>query len=223
MIKILFPCPVDTELSVSYPQDSSYCEEKHADQYSIDAPYAALYRGFCHALHGGFLRMGSVCHSFGAAVWMAENTDIFGFYLECPVFFHRNYYDGYSFQQMQLRYAHAMRRTYDGGRFLHDYTMEEMIAHCSQFAGTFEPPISKEAYILQMRHIFPQLKRWRNPNVDGSDTQSVSGFLSAAQVADIEHLIDTLPVAYISSVDGEGFPWTKAMLSPRKRDGIKVF
>ena len=112
---------------------------------------------------------------------------------------------------------------YDGGRFLHDYTMEEMIAHCSQFAGTFEPPISKEAYILQMRHIFPQLKRWRNPNVDGSDTQSVSGFLSAAQVADIEQLIDTLPVAYISSVDGEGFPWTKAMLSPRKRDGIKVF
>ncbi|MDD6471867.1 MAG: pyridoxamine 5'-phosphate oxidase family protein [Bacteroidales bacterium] len=39
----------------------------------------------------------------------------------------------------------------------------------------------------------------------------------------MEHLIDTLPVAYISSVDGEGFPWTKAMFSPRKRDGIKVF
>lgn len=30
-----------------------------------------------------------------------------------------------------------------------------------------------------------------------------------------------LPVAYISSVDQDGFPWTKAMLKPRKREGIK--
>ncbi len=30
-------------------------------------------------------------------------------------------------------------------------------------------------------------------------------------------------VAFIGSVDGEGFPNFKAMLPPRKRDGIKVF
>lgn len=29
--------------------------------------------------------------------------------------------------------------------------------------------------------------------------------------------------AYISSVDEEGFPCTKAMLAPRKREGIKTF
>ncbi|MBR6015516.1 MAG: pyridoxamine 5'-phosphate oxidase family protein [Prevotella sp.] len=36
-------------------------------------------------------------------------------------------------------------------------------------------------------------------------------------------MADTLSVAYISSVDDEGFPWTKAMLAPRVREGIKVF
>ncbi|MBO6251845.1 MAG: pyridoxamine 5'-phosphate oxidase family protein [Muribaculaceae bacterium] len=36
-------------------------------------------------------------------------------------------------------------------------------------------------------------------------------------------MADTLPVTYISSVDEEGFPCTKAMLSPRVREGIKVF
>ncbi len=36
-------------------------------------------------------------------------------------------------------------------------------------------------------------------------------------------LIDKQPVALISSVDEDGFPNTKAMLPPRKREGIKVF
>ena len=39
----------------------------------------------------------------------------------------------------------------------------------------------------------------------------------------IGNLIDKQKVAFISSVDKEGFPNTKAMLSPRKREGIKTF
>ena len=37
----------------------------------------------------------------------------------------------------------------------------------------------------------------------------------------IGNLIDKQSVAFISSVDNEGFPNTKAMLPPRKREGIK--
>ena len=39
----------------------------------------------------------------------------------------------------------------------------------------------------------------------------------------IAKMADTLPITFISSVDQDGFPCTKAMLSPRVRDGIKVF
>lgn len=39
----------------------------------------------------------------------------------------------------------------------------------------------------------------------------------------IEKLIDGISVSIISSVDEEGFPNTKAMLPPRKREGIKTF
>lgn len=39
----------------------------------------------------------------------------------------------------------------------------------------------------------------------------------------IEKLIDKQGVAFISSVDGNGFPNTKAMLPPRKREGVRVF
>ena len=39
----------------------------------------------------------------------------------------------------------------------------------------------------------------------------------------IANMADTLPIAFISSVDAEGYPCTKAMLSPRVREGIKVF
>ena len=38
-----------------------------------------------------------------------------------------------------------------------------------------------------------------------------------------EALIDKATVTIISSVDEAGFPNTKAMLAPRKRDGIKQF
>ena len=39
----------------------------------------------------------------------------------------------------------------------------------------------------------------------------------------IGNLIDKQGVSFISSVDSDGFPNTKAMLPPRKREGIKVF
>jgi len=41
-------------------------------------------------------------------------------------------------------------------------------------------------------------------------------------VKTIGNLIDKQNVAFISSVDSDGFPNTKAMLPPRKREGIKV-
>lgn len=41
--------------------------------------------------------------------------------------------------------------------------------------------------------------------------------------ATIGNVIDKQSTVYISSVDENGFPNTKAMLSPRKREGIKVF
>lgn len=39
----------------------------------------------------------------------------------------------------------------------------------------------------------------------------------------ISNLIDKQGVSFISSLDDEGFPNTKAMLPPRKREGIKTF
>lgn len=42
-------------------------------------------------------------------------------------------------------------------------------------------------------------------------------------VETIGKLADHQKVAFLSSVDQEGFPNTKAMLAPRKREGIKSF
>lgn len=39
----------------------------------------------------------------------------------------------------------------------------------------------------------------------------------------IGNLIDKQSVSFISSVDGEGFPNTKAMLPPRLREGLRIF
>ncbi len=78
-----------------------------------------------------------------------------------------------------------------------------MIEHCAKFVGEVNKglpqPITKEEYIGQMKMYFPHLKRL------------------------IAKMADTLPVTYISSVDKEGFPCTKAMLSPRVLEGIKTF
>ena len=39
----------------------------------------------------------------------------------------------------------------------------------------------------------------------------------------LSQLADEQPVAFLGSVDAEGFPNIKAMLQPRKREGIRVF
>lgn len=43
------------------------------------------------------------------------------------------------------------------------------------------------------------------------------------QTMTVEKLIDNVTVSFISSIDDSGFPNTKAMLPPRKRDGIRHF
>lgn len=39
----------------------------------------------------------------------------------------------------------------------------------------------------------------------------------------VEKLVEKAKVAFVGSVDGEGFPNMKAMLMPRKREGLKEF
>lgn len=39
----------------------------------------------------------------------------------------------------------------------------------------------------------------------------------------IGNLIDKQKTAYISSIDADGYPYTKAMLAPRKREGLLDF
>ena len=140
---------------------------------------------------------------------------------------------------------------YKDGKFLQDCTMEEMIEHCAQFVNAvnegLEKPITKEEYIGMMKTYFPQLKRWRQTlyvnndeamNAKAAIKREESELVSIPEceqarpkvnpaLAGIKELIaqmaDKLPIAYISSVDQEGFPWTKAMLKPRKREGIKTF
>ena len=106
---------------------------------------------------------------------------------------------------------------YKDGKFLQDCTMEEMIEHCAQF------PITKEEYIGQMKMYFPHLKRWRKSLTINNDEAMPENPALAGVKELISTMADTLPVTYISSVDEEGFPCTKAMLSPRVREGIKTF
>jgi general stress protein 26 len=116
---------------------------------------------------------------------------------------------------------------YKDGKFLQECTMEEMIEHCAQFVNAvnegLENPITKEGYIGMMKSYFPQLKRWRKTlNVSNDEVMNVNPALAGVKEL-IAQMADKLPIAYISSVDQEGFPWTKAMLKPRKREGIKTF
>ena len=114
---------------------------------------------------------------------------------------------------------------YRDGEFLQDCTMDEMIEHCAQFVDEVNKglpkPITKEEYIGQMKMYFPHLKRWRK---ELTLTDSIPENPALAGVKElIGQMADTLPIAFISSVDDEGYPCTKAMLSPRVREGIKVF
>ena len=114
---------------------------------------------------------------------------------------------------------------YQNGKFLQDCTMDEMIEHCAQFIGTVNEglpqPITKEEYIGQMKMYFPHLKRWRRELTIGEDVPENPALSGVKEL--IAKMSDTLPIAFISSVDEEGFPCTKAMLAPRKREGIKTF
>ena len=116
---------------------------------------------------------------------------------------------------------------YKDGKFLQDCTMDEMIEHCAQFVGAVNEglpnPITKEEYIGQMKMYFPQLKRWRKAlTVNDDEVMKVNPALAGVKEL-IAQMADSLPIAFISSVDNEGYPCTKAMLAPRKREGIKVF
>ena len=105
---------------------------------------------------------------------------------------------------------------YKDGKFLQECTMDEMIEHCAQFVDEVNKglptPITKEEYIGQMKMYFPHLKRWRK---ELTLTDSMPENPALAGVKEL--------IAFISSMDDEGYPCTKAMLSPRVRDGIKVF
>ena len=105
---------------------------------------------------------------------------------------------------------------YKDGEFLQQMTMDEMIEHCAQFVDGVNKhlpaPLTREEYIGQLKVYFPSLKRWR---------QSLK--VTEADEELIADMADSQPVAYISSVDDEGYPWTKAMLAPRLREGIKTF
>ena len=86
-----------------------------------------------------------------------------------------------------------------------------------------EKPITKEEYIGMMKSYFPQLKRWRQ-TLDVNNDEAMNANPALAGIKElIAQMADKQPIAYISSVDQEGFPWTKAMLKPRKREGIKTF
>ena len=54
---------------------------------------------------------------------------------------------------------------YEGGKFLQDCTMEEMIEHCAQFVDEVNKhmprPMTRDEYKAMMRGFFPMLKRWK--------------------------------------------------------------
>ena len=104
---------------------------------------------------------------------------------------------------------------YRDGKFLQECTMEEMIEHCAQFFAEqsgkaervgainegLEKPITKEEYIGQMKMYFPQLKRWRKAlTVNDNEAMKVNPALAGVKEL-IAQMADSLPIAYISSVD----------------------
>jgi len=114
---------------------------------------------------------------------------------------------------------------YKNGEFTQNFTMDEMIEHCAQFVENLNKnlpnPITREEYIGQMKTYFPHLKRWRS-EITLTDSMPANPALIGIKEL-IAQMADTLPITFISSIDMDGFPWTKAMLSPRVREGIKVF
>ena len=116
---------------------------------------------------------------------------------------------------------------YKDGKFTQDCTMDEMIEHCAQYVGNFNEgsglQLTREEAIGQMKMYFPHLKRWRKSLTIAENDEVPENPALAPVKSLIAQMADTLPIAYISSVDDEGFPCIKAMLAPRVREGIKVF
>ena len=50
---------------------------------------------------------------------------------------------------------------YQGGRFVGDMTMEQMIDFCAPFMAKGWPGMTEEGAKEKMRQVFPQLKRWK--------------------------------------------------------------
>lgn len=54
---------------------------------------------------------------------------------------------------------------YQGGKFLQDCTMDEMIEHCAQFVDevnkNLPQPMTREEYVNMMHSFFPMLRRWK--------------------------------------------------------------
>jgi len=115
---------------------------------------------------------------------------------------------------------------YKDGDFLQDFTMEQMIDHCAQFVGEVNKnsgqSLTREEYIGLMKSYFPKLKRWKKEITLSEDDEALNPALAGVKDL-IASMADSLPVAFISSVDDEGYPFTKAMLSPREREGIRIF
>ena len=116
---------------------------------------------------------------------------------------------------------------YKDGKFTQECTMDEMIEHCAQFVGEFNDgsglKLTREEAIGHMKMYFPHLKRWRKTLTIAENDEMPENPALAPVKSLIAQMAGTLPIAYISSVDDEGFPCTKAMLAPRVREGIKVF
>ncbi|MDL2284527.1 zinc ribbon domain-containing protein [Oxalobacter sp. OttesenSCG-928-P03] len=60
--------------------------------------------------------------------------------------------------------ADYCRYCFQNGAFTREMDMEEMIEHCLKFLDEYnkgaEETLSREDAAKQMRHVFPQLKRW---------------------------------------------------------------
>ena len=116
---------------------------------------------------------------------------------------------------------------YKDGKFTQNCSMDEMIEHCAKYVGKFNEgsglQLTREEAIGQMKMFFPHLKRWRKTLTIADNDEMPENPALAPVKSLIAQMADTLPIAYISSVDDEGFPCTKAMLAPRVREGIKVF
>ena len=116
---------------------------------------------------------------------------------------------------------------YKDGKFLQDCTMDEMIEHCAQFVDAVNEglpnPITKEEYIGQMKMYFPGLKRWRKAlAINDDEAMKVNPALAGIKEL-IAKMADSLPIAYIASVDNEGYPCTKACIYFCDQKGFSIW